>query len=50
MVILRHPGNAKGRRRLRNHDSDELLGPELYGTGLETFEGLWHRSGWIGEH
>ncbi|GGH45989.1 transposase [Microbacterium album] len=24
--------------------------PELYGTGLDPNEGLWHRSGWIGDH
>lgn len=29
---------------------EEHLGPELYGTGLDAAEGLWHRSGWIGEH
>lgn len=28
----------------------EHLGPELYGTGLDATEGLWHRSGWIGDH
>lgn len=29
---------------------EEPVGPEFYGTGLDPAEGLWHRSGWIGEH
>lgn len=28
--------------------SDELDGPELFGTGLEASEGLWLRQGWAG--
>lgn len=30
--------------------ANEPTGPDLYGTGLDPTEGLWHRSGWIGEH
>lgn len=29
---------------------NERLGPALYDTGLTAEEGLWHRTGWIGEH
>ena len=25
-------------------------GPALYGTGLDASEGLWRRTGWIGQH
>ena len=30
--------------------AEEPHGPALYDTGLTAEEGLWHRSGWIGDH
>lgn len=30
--------------------TEQPLGPELHGTGLDPTEGLWARSGWIGQH
>ncbi|WP_347345102.1 transposase [Microbacterium sp.] len=30
--------------------TEEPIGPALHGTGLTAEEGLWNRTGWIGEH
>lgn len=28
-------------------EPNEPIGPALYDTGLDTNEGLWHRTGWL---
>lgn len=45
-----HQHADEPRPRPAPQTAEEPIGPALYGTGLSAEEGLWHRSGWIGDH